>query len=207
MAVVSILARRLCRALRSQAGPPPGIREFQSSPDGYAGRYAACYRQSASGSSFNPRPTVMPGATSARPTRLHSASFQSSPDGYAGRYADSPEEALERARFQSSPDGYAGRYTPPAVARSRRHGFNPRPTVMPGATAGRPCSRQGVRVSILARRLCRALRPARRVDAGHDGFQSSPDGYAGRYQLEFVIMLPMRLFQSSPDGYAGRYAL
>ncbi len=178
---------------------------FQSSPDGYAGRYQRRSDSQPGGTCFNPRPTVMPGAT--QPHALDSMPticFNPRPTVMPGATAILPRI-------------------------SKCSSFNPRPTVMPGATrqrtkwrrsenvsilARRLCRalhelgqalQEGGNVSILARRLCRALLSSIRKNGRLAMFQSSPDGYAGRYGYMMLALVNHCEFQSSPDGYAGRY--
>ena len=132
--------------------------------------------------SFNPRPPVRVGATSASSAnRPSSRSFQSSPTGEGGR--DLPNigpVTMPPLAFQSSPTGEGGRDEGAAASGPIPSCFNPRPPVRVGATLS------GAWPST------------------HCTFQSSPTGEGGRDQKFASGAANYNLFQSSPTGEGGR---
>ena len=113
---------------------------------------------------FNPRPTVTPGATFKRWIRvaMPSACFNPRPTVTPGATCRGGRRGTTPGLFQSSPDCYAGRNLWALLLANPVVRFNPRPTVTPGATKLYDGRRHGAQVSILARLLRRAQRQPER---------------------------------------------
>ena len=123
-----------------------------------AGRYSVSQPACIYGSSFNPRPTLWPGATAGdHGGRLTATGFNPRPTlGRALLPAITARTDVSGSGFQSSPDPLAGRYAITFALVAVLACFNPRPTLWPGATARR-CLMTRQNVSILARPSGRAL--------------------------------------------------